>query len=110
VPRAAGLARRHAGASWARGTQPAGLQLEWTDASTCETGFEIERAQSAGAFSRIATTAADLTRYLDTGLIAPAAGAYCYACSYRVRAVEGDDTRSAWSNVALAPGPPPSPP
>jgi len=90
--------------------QPEGVDLQWTDASTCEAGFEIERAVNGATFSRIATTAADATRYLDLSVIAPEAGAYCYGCSYRVRATDGDGAGSAWSNVAVGPWPPSPPP
>ncbi len=42
--------------------------LRWSDVSSGETGFEIERALGDGAFSNIATTAASIEEYADSGL------------------------------------------
>lgn len=73
-------------------TQAAGLQLSWTDNSDNEYGFSIERSQGAGeTFSVIATQEADVTFYLDTGLLP--ATAYCY----RVLAFN-DAGQSGYSN------------
>jgi predicted phage tail protein len=60
------------------------IKLNWTDSSTNETGFEIERSLfSAFGFSNITTTAAGATTYTDTGLIEST------TYYYRVRAVNG---------------------
>ncbi len=45
------------------------VNLTWTDASTDETGFQIERSLTSGTnFSLITTTAANAVNYSDTGL------------------------------------------
>jgi len=45
------------------------IDLSWTDNSSNETGFKIERKTgSGGTYSEIATTGADVTSYSDTGL------------------------------------------
>jgi|GEM_PF-1763337 len=44
------------------------VNLSWTDNSSNETGFKIERKTGAGAFTQITTTAANATTYSDTGL------------------------------------------
>jgi len=79
--------------------KPAGIALTWTDTSSCETGFELQRAQSGGAFAALASALAGATSYADTSLIAPAVGA---------RGSGGQ--ASDWSNTAVAPGPPPAGP
>ncbi len=72
------------------------ITLRWTDNSTNETAFRLER--SAGndrGFSEMATVAADTTSYRDTGL-APATHYF-----YRVRAANATGS-SAYSNTANA--------
>ena len=72
------------------------INLSWTDNSSNETGFKIERATSAsGPFSQIGTTAANATTYQNTGLTAST------TYYYRVRAnnTAGD---SSYSNTANA--------
>jgi len=71
------------------------IDLSWSDNSTNESGFAIERASGGGAFSSIATVGANITTYADTGL--PAATAY----TYRVRATNSAGN-SAYSNSAAA--------
>lgn len=47
------------------------INLAWTDNSTNETGFQIERSLTSGSgFTLIATTAANATSYSHTGLTA----------------------------------------
>jgi regulation of enolase protein 1 (concanavalin A-like superfamily) len=47
------------------------IDLGWTDASTNETGFKIERKTgSGGTYAQTATPAANATSYSDTGLAA----------------------------------------
>ncbi|MBE7177544.1 MAG: fibronectin type III domain-containing protein [Mucilaginibacter polytrichastri] len=59
-----------------------GVQLNWNDNSTGETGFEVSRASASdGPFAVVATTAANATTYTDNGL---AAGTRYW---YRVRAL-----------------------
>ena len=45
------------------------IQLSWTDNSTTETGFKIERASSAsGPFTLVHTTGSNVTTWTDSGL------------------------------------------
>lgn len=86
-------------------TAPAGLaatavssssiRLNWTDASTNETGFEVERSSDNVTFAPATTLGANAITWTDTGL--PAASQRWY----RVRAV-GAGGASAWSNTATA--------
>jgi M6 family metalloprotease-like protein len=74
---------------------PGQIQLSWTDTSSTETGFSIERSPDGVAgWAHLATTAANATSYTNTGL----------ACNtpyfYRVRAV--GSSYSAYSNTAGA--------
>jgi len=68
------------------------LTLTWTDNSTDESGFKIERkAGQAGAFAEVATVATDTILFVDPGL--PEGQEFCY----RVRAYNnGGD--SAYTN------------
>jgi titin len=81
------------------------LRLTWSDVSSDETGFKIERSPDGTAFTQIATVGANVTAYASTGL---AANTKYY---YRVRATNaGGD--SGYSNVASAttlPNPPAAP-
>jgi hypothetical protein len=45
----------------------AAINLTWQDNSSNEDGFRIERRAAGGAWSQIATTAANATTYADTG-------------------------------------------
>ncbi|MGH9363080.1 MAG: PA14 domain-containing protein, partial [Thermoanaerobaculia bacterium] len=71
------------------------INLSWTDNSTNETSFKIERSRDNASFSQIAQVGANTTAYSDTGL---RRNALYY---YRVRAsnASGD---SAYSNTASA--------
>ena len=60
--------------------QPGGITLTWTDTSSNETGFSIERSPDGHVFSQIATVAQNVSTYLDTS---PGASIYVF---YRVRA------------------------
>ncbi len=72
------------------------IDLGWTDPSTNEDGFRVERRQGpSGAWSQIAQLAADVTSYSSTGLIPETE--YCY----RVLAHNGDGF-SDYSNVSCA--------
>lgn len=70
----------------------AGIRLRWSDRSTGETGFQIERRVDAGAFAPLATVRG-ATSFLDTN-VAPGEE---YA--YRVRAV-ALAAFSSYSNLA----------
>ena len=71
------------------------INLAWTDQSSNETGFKIERSTNGTSFTQIATVAANVTTYASTGL----KGNRKYY--YRVRAYNGTGN-SAYSNVASA--------
>ena len=76
------------------GVEAAQLTLGWTDNSTDETGFKIERGLStSGPFTQVGTTGADIGSYTNSGLAD--ATNYCF----RVRAYNsgGDST---YTNVA----------
>lgn len=90
------------------------IDLAWTDNSTNEDGFKIERCTGAAAFcdtnpanfAQIAQVGANVTTYSDTGLAAST------TYSYRVRAFNSGGN-SGYSNTAdattLAPNPPAAP-
>lgn len=82
--------------SWRR------VQLDWTDSSTNESGFEIERKTGAGAFDLLATVASGTTVYVDTTCDPET------AYTYRVRSVnlKGE---SAFTNEAMVLTPPQNP-
>ncbi len=95
----------------ATATGTSAIDLTWTDNTTDETGFEIERRLGqSGTFTKIAEVGADVTSYGDGGLVDNTE--YCY----RVRAFKPKKkgtTRSSYSNEACAttdPATPPSPP
>lgn len=46
------------------------INLNWTDNSSAEDGFKIERRIEGGTFSQIATVGANVTTYSNTGLSA----------------------------------------
>ena len=71
------------------------IDLAWTDNSTNESGFAIERASGTGSFSSIASVGANVTTYTNTGLTAST------AYTYRVRATNSVGN-SAYSNAASA--------
>lgn len=71
---------------------PHAILLKWKDNSNNELGFSIERGQSTSTFNVIATTTANVTSYLDTGL---ASSTYYY----RARAFDSVDY-SIYSNIA----------
>ena len=71
------------------------IRLAWRDNSSAETGFRIERSTNNKSFSVVATAAAGVTTFTDSGL---RGGATYY---YRVFAVNAGGS-SAASNVASA--------
>ena len=77
------------------------INLSWTDNSTDETGFRIERAPDvggvAGAYAEIATVAANVVTYSNTtGLVAST------AYWYRVRAYNGNGTSAYTTGVSVS--------
>ena len=71
------------------------ISLTWTDNSSDETGFRIERSTDGATFTALAAAAAGATTYTDAGLTV---GTRYY---YRVVALRGA-TVSAPSNVSSA--------
>ena len=71
------------------------VTLNWTDNSSNETGFKIERSTDGVNFSQITTTGANVTSYKNVGLT----GGTTYY--YRVRATNATGD-SAYSNTASA--------
>lgn len=73
------------------------INLTWTDNSTDETGFYIERCKGSTCtnFVRIATVGAGVTTYANTGLTKNT------TYSYRVQAYNANGT-STYSNIAKA--------
>jgi predicted phage tail protein len=73
------------------------INLTWTDNANNESGFEIERCAGAGCtnFAQIATLAANVTSYSNTGLSAST------SYSFRVRAANAVGP-SDYSNTASA--------
>ncbi len=71
------------------------INLTWTDNATNETGFKIERSLDGATWTQIATVAANITAYSNTGLTAST------RYDYRVRATNAVND-SAYSNTATA--------
>jgi predicted outer membrane repeat protein len=69
------------------------ISLGWTDQSSNETGFKIERSTDGTTFTQIATVGANVTSYADTGLTPGT------RYSYRVRATSSTGD-SSYSNQA----------
>ncbi len=81
------------------------INLLWTDNSSNEDGFKIERKAGADAYAQIATVGANVTAYEDTGL----SGDTEYF--YRIRAYNsgGDSAYSNEDSATTDPGPPAAP-
>jgi pectate disaccharide-lyase len=79
----------------ATATSSSQINLAWTDNSSNENGFTIERSTGGGAFATVTTVAANVTTYQNTGLAAST------AYTFRVRASNGGGS-SAYSNTATA--------
>ncbi|MFZ5800817.1 MAG: fibronectin type III domain-containing protein, partial [Candidatus Omnitrophota bacterium] len=73
------------------------IDLRWTDNSSNEQGFKIERGTGSNpsSFSQIATVGANVTSYSNTALSAGS------TYTYRVRAYSGSEN-STYSNTATA--------
>ena len=52
------------------------INLSWTDNSTNEAGFKIERKTGSGTYAVVGTTATDITTFSDTGLTPSTAFTY----------------------------------
>ena len=71
------------------------VNLAWTDNSTNESGFRIESKSGSGTYSLLATTAANITSFIHTGVSANT------TFTYRISAFNSAGT-SAFSNEATA--------
>src|SRR4029077_6870509 len=71
------------------------MYLLWTDNSTNENGFNIERSTNGTTFAQVATVPANTTGYYNTGL----AGSTTYY--YRVSAYNASGN-SGYSNITSA--------
>jgi titin len=71
------------------------IDLNWTDTSTYESGYKIERSTDGVNFTQIAARSANSTTFSNTGLVANS------TYHYRVRAYDGPND-SAYSNVVAA--------
>lgn len=71
-------------ATWAFSSQrqPGNVVLNWTDNSSTETGFIIEKSTNGTTWSSVTTTAANATSYTVTGLTA-------VLTYFRIRATDG---------------------
>jgi len=80
----------------ATATSSAQINLSWTDNSSNEDGFKIERSPGgANTWSQIVTVGANVTTYADTGLSSGT------TYDYRVRAYS-NTSNSSYSNTASA--------
>lgn len=81
------------------------IELTWTDRSSTETGFVIERSTGGSAFLEIIRLGTDIVRYVDSGL--QAATVY----SYRVLSYKGSTVSGASNTVTTqTPSAPTTPP
>ncbi|MBN1576041.1 MAG: fibronectin type III domain-containing protein, partial [Chitinispirillaceae bacterium] len=83
------------------------IDLTWTDNSSNEAGFQIERATGGGSFVQVGTAAANATVFHDGGLTANT------QYQYRIRAFNDygtSDYTSTVSAITLAPSSSPPPP
>lgn len=76
-------------------TSSSSIALTWSDNSTNENGFKVERRQGGGSFAQVATLGANVASYSDGGL-APST-----SYSYRIRAAN-PDANSGYSNEVTA--------
>ncbi len=74
---------------------PSVISLSWTDNSSIEGGFRIERKKGTDPYATVATVSSNIKSYADTGLSSST------TYYYRVRAYKGISV-SAYSNEASA--------
>lgn len=79
------------------------VDLAWTDNSSNETGFTIERASDGVTFASVATVGANMTTYVNQGLAAQS------TYTFRVRAANaaGSSTPSNTASATTPAAPPP---
>jgi peptidyl-Asp metalloendopeptidase len=71
------------------------INLAWSDNSSNETGFRLERSADGVNWTEFALTASNITSYSDTGLVAST------SYQYRVRAYNSNGN-SSYSNIGTA--------
>jgi hypothetical protein len=71
------------------------VTVSWTDVSTVETAYKVERSVNGGAFAAVATLGRNVTSWTNTGLGASTRYAY------RVRAVAGSINSGASNTVSV---------
>lgn len=73
--------------------------LEWTDNTTSETGYRIERCNGSGCvdLTEVITTASDTSHYMDEGLCADPDTAIVY--TYRLTSIKDPEWSSSASTV-----------
>jgi Zn-dependent metalloprotease/transcriptional regulator CtsR len=79
----------------ATAVSPSRIDLAWTDTSTYEQGFKVERSTGGGPFSQVTVVGANVTTWSNTSLVTGT------AYTYRVRAYDGPNA-SAYSDTATA--------
>ncbi len=80
------------------------MQVNWTDNTNDELGFEVQRINADHTVDTICNTRPDVTECLDPGISASVPSGYIYLGSqvtytYQVRAI-GPSVNSAWANGA----------
>ena len=88
----------------ATATGALGADLSWTDTSSSETGFRIERRQGAGSYATAGTVAANVTVFSDSGLT----NGLSY--TYRVFAFNGGGDSTASNEDTIVAGSTPAAP
>jgi hypothetical protein len=94
----AGIQSLYAGGSASTPSAPSGLQVSigsstslrvtWADNSNNETGFQVERSLTTSNFSAVAQVGANVTSYLDTGLL-PNTAYYYRITAYNAAGASG---------------------
>ncbi len=85
------------------------IDLSWTDNSTDETGFKVERASSAtGTFTEIAALGAGVTTYSNTALTA-STKYYYRVCAYNAQGNSGYTNTASATTPAVVTSPPVAP-
>jgi Zn-dependent metalloprotease/transcriptional regulator CtsR len=80
------------------------IDLSWTDNSTYEQGYRVERSSGGGAYAVVGLLGANATAYSSTSLVSGT------TYSYRVRAYEGPNQSGYSNTVSASPLPPPAAP
>jgi hypothetical protein len=88
----------------ATGVTSSRIDLQWTDNSTNEAGFKIERSTDGVNFTQVASAGVNQVTYSNTGLTAST------AYTYRVRAYEGSNNSGYSNNATATTLPPPNAP